>query len=83
MKYDTLKGKRVFVFHQGWRTLKVVRVHAGPRKGLDHVRCATPGYGAGGLDWSGPLVTVPGRSLMQPGAGVIYRGKVQPIGGGA
>jgi hypothetical protein len=80
MNFSKLRGKLIQVYRDGVRVGRVVRVNAGPRKGLRSLRLASPRYeGNDRWSWRGPQYTVDGRELHARGSGVIYRKRVVPI----
>lgn len=79
-----LVGKIVRFYRDGNRGGRVVRVNAGKRVGLRSLRvCVGVEYDKGRFRFSGRTVTVTPSELSGPCCGVLVRGKLQPIGGGA
>ncbi len=84
--YNKLKGQRFWVYLNGWRMGRVGRVDAGSRiglRGLTLYGSSYEGRRADGQDrwgWNGPRMKVDGRTAQAPGAGVLYRRRVVPIG---
>lgn len=83
--WSRLKGRIVFVFLDGWRYRRIVRVNAGKRKGLRSLRVASSSYegrkptGENRWGWNGPQHTVKLDCRETPVQGVQYRGRIIPV----
>ncbi len=79
--YHLLKGRLLYVYHDGWRYGRVVAVHAGPRIGLRRVRLTGPSYHGitDRFGWRGREYGIEGAVALAPGAGVYFRRKIIPV----